>query len=64
MTERKHATEQNKEGNKGGKLGLPVLINTKITARGGWGFYVCHVFKEIRGHSVTGGTCPKTFGKV
>ena len=34
MTKRKHATEQNKEGNKGGKLGLRILINTKIMARG------------------------------
>lgn len=34
MTKRKQVTEQNKEGNKGGRLGLPILINTKIMARG------------------------------
>lgn len=34
MTKRKHVTEQNKEGNKGGRLGLLILINTKIMARG------------------------------
>lgn len=33
MTKPKHATERNIEGNRG-KLGLPVLINTKTMARG------------------------------
>lgn len=57
MTERKHATEQNKERNKGGKLGLSVLINTKTMARG---IQWMGVLKEIHIHSVISGTCPKT----